>query len=508
MGHQMTDSQTQLNQIEELQNTFSQTKDANQKLQMGIAFMETSLAEGDRPNFKNFWDGRKLCTELFKENLSPPLRSVMWAKFCALTQEARRLKTIQDEEKAFEAEQIGSAIDGIESMVENLKNENPIHLKLEGLKESVALKKHATEYLNLQGKLALLNAYSSRITGIRKELAKTSIRFQTKTLFFNRLSKAGDGVFPMRREMIQQIGALLEGDVDNFCKSHFGSKKLEGSLKEMREEIKFLQQFAKELSIDAKTFTAVRKLLSAAWDKLQQAGKERHAEWEGRQQKNKEIVDQILVKLKTFSEKITEENTPLSTLEKESEALMEEIHQAEIGRHEVQQLRSQHKEARQPLDAKLQIEKDQREAVAKEKELERIKVVKAFETKLKDALLSLNTVEFDSLKDEFEKIPANGVEKTALKRLFHQIKEALLIQKEEALLIGDPNRVALKEAIELKNNRLAAYKNSLDNLRKKAGVSGLDFAESMRYHEEIHALKSDIEELSQSIDDLYRQLEG
>jgi len=66
--------------------------DVDKKLEFGIDFMEKSIAQTGTPHFKSFWEARTICLELFKENISPPLRAVLWAKYNDLSKEARRLK--------------------------------------------------------------------------------------------------------------------------------------------------------------------------------------------------------------------------------------------------------------------------------------------------------------------------------------------------------------------------------------------------------------------------------
>jgi len=85
------------------------------KLKHVIDFMEKSLAQNGNPQFKSFWEARKLCLPLFKENINPALRTQLWKSYGELSHEARRLKEIFDEQSAFAVEQIEMAVTALEA---------------------------------------------------------------------------------------------------------------------------------------------------------------------------------------------------------------------------------------------------------------------------------------------------------------------------------------------------------------------------------------------------------
>ena len=79
---------------------------AEGKIRLSIEFMRTALSNSGIPRFKDFWEGRKLCLPLFKENIAPKVRSQLWSSYIELSVEAKRLKEILDEQSAFAIEQI------------------------------------------------------------------------------------------------------------------------------------------------------------------------------------------------------------------------------------------------------------------------------------------------------------------------------------------------------------------------------------------------------------------
>jgi hypothetical protein len=50
-----------------------------------------SIAQTGVPHFKSFWDARTICLNLFKENIPPALRSILWAKYNELSKEATQM---------------------------------------------------------------------------------------------------------------------------------------------------------------------------------------------------------------------------------------------------------------------------------------------------------------------------------------------------------------------------------------------------------------------------------
>ena len=89
------------------------------KIQMAIECMRTLLSQEETPRFKDFWECRRLCLLLFKENISPKLRAQLWGQYIELSKEAQALKNLLDEQAAFAIEQIELAILSIESDLEH-----------------------------------------------------------------------------------------------------------------------------------------------------------------------------------------------------------------------------------------------------------------------------------------------------------------------------------------------------------------------------------------------------
>ena len=204
--------------------------DAETKLRKAIDFMETALSQGGSPHFKSFWEGRNLCVELFKQNINPISRSLLWAKYSDLSKEARRLKEILEEQSAFAAEQIEIAVSALEKEIDASKETLATLPALDFDVKPQTLDKHLKFYSETQQELNFLNAYASRINALRKELIKTEMRIKQKNKFFQRLSLAGDKVFPRRKELIKEVSHHFSELVDRFIAAHFSDKEFQDSL--------------------------------------------------------------------------------------------------------------------------------------------------------------------------------------------------------------------------------------------------------------------------------------
>jgi hypothetical protein len=247
---------------------FESEPSAEKKIQLAIAFMRSLLSQDETPRFKDFWECRRLCLLLFKESITPKARAQLWSEYVELSNEARRLKDILDEQAAFAIEQIELAILSIEGDLENwpvlLANAEDIEFP----KENVSVKDRRETYNAIQKELQLLNTLASRINALRKEVIKTDMRIRIKNRLLERLSACGDRVFPRRKDLIQEISKEFISTIDQFVATYFKTGEIkELPLHILREEIKFLQVLAKVLTLNTQTFTDVRLKLEGSQER-------------------------------------------------------------------------------------------------------------------------------------------------------------------------------------------------------------------------------------------------
>lgn len=488
------------------------------KLQMAMDFMEMALAQPGSPHFKSFWDARTICLQLFKETISPAIRSQMWTKYTELSKEARRLKEILDEQSAFAAEQIEIAIKALEEDLENLEKHLATTAPVDFGIRAQSLEGKYGFYEQIQRELNLLNAQAARINSLRKELIRTEMRIKVKNKFFQRLSSIGDKVFPRRKDLIKELSEHFLSDIDAFIAEYFVRNKMEDALFFLREEIKALQGLAKLLTLNTHSFTHTRMKLSECWDKLKLIDKERKKERASQKALFKQNFDSVSEKIKTFSEAFESGSLLLNDAHKAMEEISNYMHSVELGRDEVRALREAMNQARKPLLEKAKRAEDERH----QQEIERDRQKKA---KLEEVRSFLNALvkecaDYDAEKivaerdQALEKIAAlslSKIERAEMEKILKPLKDLISDKKDQALMtLSDDDKQALEQLQEVliqRKERRQESKTLLDQYRKASGSSGFDFQQAMKLNEQISEEKERFAKLDQSVKEIEEKIQ-
>lgn len=482
------------------------------KVRHSLTFMENSLSQSGTPHFKSFWDVRNICLQLFKENLPPALRSQFWAKYSELSKEARRLKDMLDEQSSFASEQIEIAITALENDIAQFeeqvsKLDNP---DLSGLPKILSKKRGF--YENLQKRLNLLNLQASRINAMRKELIKTEMRVRQKNKFFQRLSLAGDKIFPLRKDLIKEVSVAFSEDVDSFIEGF--TENFQEAFFVLRDEIKNLQGIAKVLTLNTQAFTHTRMRLSECWDKIKTAEKERKKERAQLKAVFKQNYDAVKEKIQDFNTRYGAGELSEDQANKQLDEISKFMRQVELGRDEIKALRDDLSICRNQIMEKLNAQ----EQVRLQHEQERERQRKAKTEELKDEiaqfgtrLSSLNAQELAAGRDELiEKIQnssLNKFEKQEIERLFKPVRsavvDALSDKEEEALMaLSEDDRQAIDQLKEVLKQRKDRRQEIKEALRKAGSTSGLDFEKAMSNKELITLEKERLEKINQGIKEI------
>lgn len=466
--------------------------DADTKLQKAIEFMENSLSQNGNPNFRNFWDARTICLNLFKENITPVLRAHLWNKYSELSKEARRLKEILDEQTAFAVEQIEIAVHALEADVDNYRDQLD-KMSFEFEIPSETLKNKQSEYTAIQKELNLLNTQASRVNALRKELIKTEMRIKQKNKFFQRLSSIGDKIFPRRKELIKEISQLFSNDVENFIQKNFQNKDLGDSLFFLREEIKALQSMAKLLTLNTQSFTQTRMHLSECWDKIKVEEKERKKVRAQQKAIFKQNFDEAFGKIQEVSTSINESMSMKDANQKIDE-ILQFMKSVDLGRDEIRILKDEIAKVKKPILEKMRQEEAEKHAIESEKENQRKQKVIELKQEIEDfsqklpelSLEEIHTVRED-LNQKISKSGLNKFEKQEIERLLKKLKnaisDAISEQKEKALLnLSDDERETiqqLKDVLNQRKERRQEIKAQIELLKKASSSSGLDIEQAM-----------------------------
>jgi len=498
-------------QLELFIKEFQEQADVEKKLHHAIAFMESTLAQGGTPHFRHFWEARRLCLPLFRENISPLVRSQLWNQYSDLSKEARRLKDVLDEQSAFAVEQIEIAIKAIE---QDLEQQPESIAKTYYLDEGVfpqVLKDRLEIYQNLQGQLSHLNVQASRINALRKELLKTEMRVRHKNKFFQRLSAAGDQVFPKRKELISQVSRQFVEDVESFILSYFSAdSKVDTMLFELREEIKALQSLAKTLTLNTNAFTQTRMQLSESWDKLKSKEKERKKERAELRVVFKHNAEAVHQKIQALKEEFEKGEVSISDAFKRGEDIVASMRQVELGRDEIRALRDDLANVRKMVNEKSKAEESVRQQREDEKIRQRKEKIKALREQAEtlvirhqDYDLETLTTQRDQLLEGIQEAQLTKSDKLEIERHLKILKDIIIEKKESAMmLLSDDDRQALdqlKEVLQQRKARRQEIKQQLEVYRKSAGSSGLDFEKAMNYQSLMNEEKERLEKINEAI---------
>lgn len=482
--------------LKDLEETLKEIHEADQRIQHVIQYMEQTLSQADTPQFKQFWHARTLCLEIMKQEISPIVRTMTWEKFTELTDQARRLKEHFEEESSFAEEQFRLAITAVESDLEKMAESGDVHIafKFEVIPHS--LKHHAHQYKVLQKDIALLNAFAERIHSLRRDLTQTNMRVSKKNQLFKQLSLCGDKVFPIRKELIEKLSDFFIADVEKFIKST--PQDVKSPLHQMRDEIKVLQSFAKELTLNQAAFKKSRHLLGDSWNTIKGLQQARRLEQDKKIEHSKQLSAELLKKIQELTEGYKQGTLTLAQAETEEHALFDAMKNREIGKPELHLLREASKEIHDLIHQAKALENSKREEIEKEHARKKQEQMDALKANLSSLEISKEAIE--QTEKEISRLGLS--DNKEISSLFAEKKEALFEKLENEIKDSTELKGVLEQRVQQKN----AIKNEIDRLRKLKGASGLDFQQQMENHELMQELKTKFDKIEVRIKSLEKKL--
>lgn len=496
---------------------FESQPDPDSKLVCAIDFMESALSQEENPLFRHFWEARRLCLPFFKESNIPNSRNQLWTRYTDLSKEARRLKDVLDEQSSFAAEQIDKAIQGIEKEIDLFSENSLQKAPFDNIPFPVSLKTHRELYEEIQSKLDLLNAQASRINALRKELIKTNMRISLKNKLFQRLSVAGDHVFPKRKELIKQVSQQFITDVQLFISENFKNTMEGDALYGLREEIKSLQYVAKILTLNTGSFTQTRTLLSECWERLKSEEKERKKERAQLKVVFKENAEGIQQRCNAFKELFEKGELPLTEASSQLDEIAAEMRKVELGRDELQALRKELGQLRQVIQCKTNEEANARQQQEVERQLKRKEKTDELRSQIENLIKQNDEYDADRLIEQRDfllaeinksDLPKHG--KLELEKSLKPLRDIIIEKRERAFLdLSEDDRNALnqmKEVLQQRKGRRQAIKDQLEQLRKSSGSSSLDFEKAMEIQLSLNEEKERLEKANEGIKEIERKI--
>lgn len=489
-------------------NSIQKQKKTEEKIRLCLDFMHKAISQEKIPAFRDFWEAKKLCLELFKEKIPSYTRSIFWKEYLELSREIRKLKEILDEQSLYAQEQIALAVNAIEK---ELSRGEEFQGELDLLEVPSIVKHNALSYREIQRELDLLNTFAGKLNALRKELIQVHMRLKQKNQFFQQLSQLGDQVFPKRKEYIKRISDLFMQDVKEFA-----AIRVIPPYFERKEQIKALQNFAKELTISTQTFSETREILSHCWDILKGQEKEE-------KKQSKEGLEKIIPKIAAFQEECKKAEVSFSQAEEKIASFFKEMKELKLGYEEIKTVRRQLLEIRKDLEEK---EKNRKIEEKRILELER----KKQEETIKDLLGSLQKfldqaegLTHDALVEKWEALvkEGKGLSNIGIEReLFENRLDAIvdhIQEKKWQNLLGNSLESSeeivssLHSLLDERHKKRQKLKESIEIHRRAVGSSSLSVKESMLYQELLseERLRLDfIETMIEEIEEKLFDLEG
>ncbi|NGX61809.1 MAG: hypothetical protein K940chlam9_01298 [Chlamydiae bacterium] len=494
-----------------------------EKIRCCLDFMKEALSQEGAPNFKEFWEARRICLPLFKEEIPPTLRHPFWEEYRILTKEGRELKEHFDEESTFAVEQIDLAIQALEEGIGSFdQGTYPFSSTLEFPKEPESMRGCFAAYRPIQQKLEVYQLFASRIHSLRKELIQTNMRVRHKNDFFQRLSTLGDRIFPQRKELLSELSALFASDVEKYVETHFGEnsfshEKVQRVVFTYREEIKALQAMAKLLVLSSSAFSATRLQLSRCWDQMKGMEKERKKQHLAKKHESFENLQKIEEKIAAFSEKFASGEISREEGKKILAEIRLEMRELSLTRADLQTLLDKIDQAKDPIKSQIAQEEEAARESRAELEGKRREKLEEFQGEVASLQEKISSDSIDSLLLELEKLQkgvktlsASKGEKFAFDQKLRLIRDQIAEKRTEALLnLSEGDRDAidhLKALLEEEQKRRKEMKGKIEELRKLLGGSGLSIAKSMEYNALMVSEKEKLGKLDETIEEIKQKI--
>jgi hypothetical protein len=487
-----------------------------------IEVMQSKISETP-PRFREFWEAKRACLPLFKENLPFKVRGELWRRYVDLSAEAKRLKSILEEESLFASEQIELAIQALVSDLDAMEDRLAQMPDLDVVLELSSIASKKEEYNKAQKQLHLLNALAAKVNALRKETIKTEVRVRAKNKMFKQLSSCGDRIFPVRKELIKKMSEEFLKDIGAFVDMYFEKgKKPSAPIHSLREEVKNLQSLAKLLTLNTQSFTETRISLSFCWDRLKSWDKERKQERAELKNQQKQSYEEAAFKVKEFEE-FCQQSPPLrEVLKKHEEVLSALKGLKDLGSYEWNQLKTMLSTCKHPFEEK---ERKEQEAILsgeKEKESYRLAKIQAVRADAQNLLENVESMSLEevqasrsSIEETIKNLTLTKSEKMSLDRFMKQLKDALLEVKSKRILsLSGSDQEKYEELLSVlqeKRARRSEVKLQLETYRKALGGSGFDFEKAMMYKDLIESEREVLEKMNSAIDELEKkmaQIEG
>lgn len=508
---------TQSAAFREVLNQFSKLEIPEEKIGLLLEFMRGALAD-KTPKLKDYWEAKRICLPLFKEDLKPQVRSHLWEDYIRISAEVRHLKEILNEQAAFVVEQIELAIQSTEIDLEKYDSLLNASASVCFSEECFLLKTKQDFYASIQQELNLLNILAARVNSLRREAIRTGMRSREKNQFLERLSQMGDKIFPRRKELIKKISQEFLDDVLIFINKTLLPENLKhASIFHLREEVKTLQSLAKELTLDTRTFTQTRLSLSKLWDLLVEQSKERKKDFNEKKEFFQKNFDLCLGKIKLLAQKCQTSDYTMEEAMKLSHEILNFMKTVTLGKEDIRLLKDEIIKARLPLYDQINKEQELRKQELETIQNQRLHKIEDFKQRIHLVLQKVSEHPIEKLseiREELHKqlllLPVSQAEKELLDYSLKELRDQILDKKEKALSLLSDQQIQslqdLKTLLEEWRRQKQETRTQLDNYRKALSKSGYDFEKAMLYRQLQDEEKARLAKINHTIEDIEEKI--
>ncbi|MFZ0566288.1 MAG: hypothetical protein WAM28_08910, partial [Chlamydiales bacterium] len=257
--------------------------------------------------------------------------------------------------------------------------------------------------------------------------------------------------------------------------------------------------------------------LSRCWDQLKTLDKERKKEKVKQKQQSSEQVQQVQARIEDFEKSYQQGSYSLEEGLKELEAISKWIKELGLFREDTRALNIALKRAKEPLDAKIEEEKElqrEKESLQEKERQEKIEQFKAnleaFKEKIPSEKVESLSKELDEYKSTLSTLLISKTERQFIERTLKTIRDQIIEKEEQGLLaLSEDDRAALNNLNQILNDRKERRKEikmQIEEYRKVIGGSGLDFEKAMRYDELMAVEKNRLAKIDQGIIEIEQKI--
>ncbi|NGX31270.1 MAG: hypothetical protein K940chlam8_00636 [Chlamydiae bacterium] len=474
-----------------------------EKIEKTLVFMKECLKEDGSFNRQSFWKAKLLCIELFKESIDKAKRYQLWKEFIELIRQGRVAEKLLSQNTQFLYEQILKAVELLEKESKQEPKQSPKDLT----EKCIPYLK--SELIGLEKNQAFYEFYHTlvlRYRDLKNELVASQMHYREKKQLFERLDPIAHVLFTSRKEYITRISDSFEKVVVNFCNAAFDGTKTLAPIYVLKEQVKLLQNLAKELGLNSTAFKATRLKLSELWGKLKDFEKERKKESVEKRRYSKQNLNIVEQKIEELKKVAQAKHYDLEAIEREENTIIRYARTLEMEREDRLSVKEKLQELKRPF-IEIQSHQIEKQKLEEQKQTHALqKVYFDLEQDAEKLIAQNGDLSFDVLDTrlrefnqkmskahlDFSQKQTLDKKLSILKAIYHEKKEKAIL---EQIKEGETPETLRALKVHLEDKRML-FKKEYENLKKELKNCGLDVEKSVQIQESIQTTKESLEKVN------------